>query len=296
MERSVSYWIRIFTRVALVLAVAVWSNALKAAGELSGASAFGSADFLYQPCVTFACEPTAGNWSTDSDGGTGAAIAAAGGPGGVNGDHGYAAFAQLAGPNALPVLRAFAQAVTEPGTFPGYSSDCCYLNSTLATAKAIQYYTYTGTTPTEYTLTFEVDGTFNGVRATMNAGISLFDGQSGNLEIPLGGFIDGASVSLDTSVQGPFHKSGSVSVALDPGEGFYVSSFLNINVPREGEAVVDVSHTFTTSFTAGDPSLLTPTLAAAVPEPAALWQMLAGLIALCVAGRRVARLNPRLRG
>ena len=61
-------------------------------------------------------------------------------------------------------------------------------------------------------------------------------------------------------------------------------------MPREGEAVVDVSHTFTTSFTAGDPSLLTPILAAAVSEPATTWQILAGLIALSL-GHGIARLN-----
>lgn len=277
-----------FLLVCLVAGAATLSVPVsaRAAGEESGVNVSGTADYLYQPCVTFACTPAPGNWSQGSDGGLGHNLAFVAYPGSLSPDLGYLASAQLLEALALPQLGVYAAATTQEGTHPGYSSTCCYLNSASASSQAVQYYTYTGTSPQVYTLAFDLEGTATGLRGSVSAGVTLHDGAAGTLEQRLGNTLDGAFVSFSLgSGSGPFTRTGSVSTTLDPGEGFYVSAFLTAFVPREGEAFLDASNTLAMHFTAGDVALLTPTLAP-VPEPATAWCLGLGVFGLALWARR----------
>lgn len=276
-------------RVLLALSACAWACTALAAGESSGVRVFGTADYLYQPCVSFACEPASGNWHESQAGGIGDSLASVAWPGALNTDLSYAALAQLNGPLALPSLGAFGAAVTQFGTHPGYSSDCCYLNSVSVSSQAVQYYTYTGLAPMLYTLTIELDGIFSGLDGSIQAGLTLWNGMNANPEIPLGSFIAGTdAISVTEETQGAFTRTESVSFTIDPGEGFYVSEYLLISIPRLGEAYADASHTLATEFTAGDTSLLVATLApaAAVPEPGTLLLMSLGTVGLMLTRRR----------
>jgi hypothetical protein len=43
---------------------------------------------------------------------------------------------------------------------------------------------------------------------------------------------------------------------LNPGDSFYLTTFLSATVTGEAQGIADASHTLTTSFTSGDTSLL----------------------------------------
>ena len=262
-----------------------------AAGELAGVEVSGTADYQYRPCVTDACDPANGNWHNSRAGGAGDSFAYVAWPGGVNSELGYSALAQLNGPLALPTLGAFGAAKTQFGTHPGYSSDCCYLNSVNTSAQALQYYTYTGAAPMLYTLTIELEGAFSGLDGSIQAGLTVWSGLNANGEMPLGSFIAGAApISVTEETQGDFTRSESVSFTIDPGQGFYVSEYLLVSIPRLGEAFADASHTLSTDFTAGDKSLLAAALppVAPVPEPTTLLLMSLGTVGLLLARRRSA--------
>jgi hypothetical protein len=47
-----------------------------------------------------------------------------------------------------------------------------------------------------------------------------------------------------------------VSITVNRGNSFYLSTFLDATVTGEAEGIADARHTFTTSFTGGDTSLL----------------------------------------
>ena len=125
-----------FAKILLTFAAYAWACTALGAGEQSGVRVSGTADYLYQPCVSFACEPATGNWHASQDGAAGDSSAAVAWPGGINSELGYSALAQLNCPLALPSLGAYGAAVTQFGTHPGYSSDCCYLNSVHASGQA----------------------------------------------------------------------------------------------------------------------------------------------------------------
>jgi PEP-CTERM motif len=90
-----------------------------------------------------------------------------------------------------------------------------------------------------------------------------------------------------------------VSIAVNRGDSFYLSTFLHATVTGEAEGFADASHTLMTSFAGGDTSLLIAKLGdsviptAAVPEPSTWVLMILGFGAVAgLAGRRRLRATP----
>ena len=111
-------------------------------------------------------------------------------------------------------------------------------------------------------------------------------------ELPLGHEVDGSQKTFDGDAR-TFVFGDSVSIAVDPGDSFYLSSFLNATVTGEAQGIADASHTLTTSFIGGDTSLLTaelgdsPTSTPAIPEPSTWVLLILGFgVVAGLAGRR----------
>lgn len=270
--------------VALTAAMLTAPAASAAADPLlqAGVHVYGDSSWLFQPCVSLGCGVDAGTWSNYEDGGPGVASATVTGGGGLTPQLAFFASARLVDDLALPVLRAFAAGWTEIGPHPDFSVDCCWLTESTASARGVQYYTYTGDEEDYlYELTYTLDGIVGaGEFGNISGGISLFDGDpSVGFELPLGNVVASDQVTVSGDPGGKFVKEGSVSLMLNPGQGFYASVFLHANIARPGIGAADASHTLTTTFTRGDPSFLTPSLppsVAQVPEPSAVGLLLLG--------------------
>jgi hypothetical protein len=187
----------------------------------------------------------------------------------------YAARAALLGADLLPELSAIATATPGVGPHPGFSEDGAYFFTSSTTAHVDQYYTYDGSAPETYTVSYVINGSISDALpqddpfVTVSGGLTIFDdGDKLGGELPKGHEVDHS----DKLFKGPphdFHEGGSVSITLDPGRSFYLSSFLSATVTGEAQGIANAGDTLTATFTAGDTSLLMaelPLPAPAVPE------------------------------
>lgn len=263
-------------------------------GDQTGVFASGSVSYLFRICST--CPQPTGVLDADSDGAFGSlgpAIAEGLGARG-EGEASYAARARLLGPTGLPELRADARSTPGIGEHEGFSESGFYDFNAVATARATQYFTYTGTTTQTYTMTYTVSG-FAGstlpnatpadeALISVNAVVALFDdGDKLGGELPMGHVVDIDRINLNGSAH-DFRESGSVSITLAPGDSYYLASSLGAQVTIGGQGIADAGHTLTMEFTQGDTSQLDVLLA--VPEPSTYAMLGAGLLVLGLASRR----------
>lgn len=281
----------------------------------SGARAVGLSNWGYFPCTDIACTPTGGPMGDEEVGGAGANSAFTSYFGRAPGSEGapfmqYLASAQLEGTLGLAQLKALAQSVSMTGTPEGYTSQCCYYYDASATAETLQWYSFSGLQPETFTISYMIDAILQGVvdpqsgldtrpNAQTSGGLSIWDGVVTNpelaLELPLGTNLAMEQTFLNGSMGdglGFVTGGGSVTFTLQPGSGFFMNAFLTSTVPQQmpGRIVADASNTMNTMFTAGNTSLLTPTLMgvqmAVVPEPSTYALMSAGLALIALAARR----------
>jgi hypothetical protein len=271
--------------VALVASSALASFALAAPLSHPGISVSGSGSHFFKVCST--C-PDDGAFDSDNDGGD--FVGSAETTGAADNFYSWLAQGTLVGPNALPVLKARAEAMNPSANDPNFLG----IGSTSATASAqgLQEYHYAGTEDGTYTLTFHVDGTISGDNESITAGLSVFSSNYDPFlegEFQITRIASGFLSSTATMANGQFSGSQDVTFAIPAGEDFFVLAFLSGNAFYSDNGtgggslagVADASHTFTADFSAGDVSLLTP-----VPEPSLLALTLAGLGMLGCALRR----------
>ncbi|MGV3710507.1 MAG: PEP-CTERM sorting domain-containing protein [Gemmatimonas sp.] len=281
-----------------------------------GVTAFGSTSWAYFPCATLACDGTGAELSQSSIGGPGVTRATTSffgnAPGSAAGAfQQYFAEASVEGALGTAVLRASAASQETLGTAPGYSSDCCFYYNSNAIANVMQYYAFTGTTAETFTIQYTLDAILLAYfdsevdyrpNASVNGGIAFWDGVTTpelELELPLGSLIGIDQKVLDgtmTDINGFAAYTGSVTLTLQPGSGFFMSSLVIASAPQlPGWIVADAAHTMKTSFTMGNTSLLTATLPgtvtpqAVVPEPGTYAMLGFGLLGLGIAARRRVR-------
>lgn len=212
----------------------------------------------------------------------------------------YAARAIIFGPTFLPELRADARATPGIGPHAGFSGNGAYFFTATATAHADQYFTYIGLTPAKYTIHFSFTGDAEGAQSaddpfvTISGDIALFDDRNRSGEFPKGHEVGEFQKTVNGAHIGPFDFDGDVSITVNRGDSFYLSTVLDATVTGDAEGFADASHTFTTSFTEGDTSLLVAKLkdsvapATPVPEPATWVSVIVGfcLVAGFAARRR----------
>ncbi|NJD06284.1 MAG: hypothetical protein FIA97_07265 [Methylococcaceae bacterium] len=239
----------------------------------------GSGKHIFKQCST--C-PDEGSSDSDTKGGNGVGSAETTG---VGNGFSWLASGTLLGPNGLPVLKARAEVVDPLQGLGSVTAN--------ATAQGLQEYHYSGVQDGTYTITFSVNGLLDGDDESIDAGLTVLSSE----------IIQGADgprhpslapttriTKVASSTNGSFSESSSVSFTVGAGQDFLVQEFLIASAlfvdASSLVGTADAAHTMTASFTAGDVSLLTPVVA--VPIPAALGLMLAGLGAVgCIARRRI---------
>jgi hypothetical protein len=264
-------------------------------GDQAGVFASGSVSYIFRICST--CPEPTGVLESQSDGAFGSfgpAIVGGLGAGG-DGEGSFGARALIRGPDGVPELRANARAAIGIGPHPGFSEDGVYEFNVPATARGVQYYSYTGTTTQTYTMDYTISGFAGSLLPAptpddealigISGGLTLFDDKDKlGGELPMGRVVDIDRISVDGTAH-DFRLSGSVSITLNPGDDYYLAAFLAAQVSPGGHGIADAGNTLEIAFSAGDTSQLTPLLPA-VPEPSTYALMGIGLIFVGLMARR----------
>ena len=271
---------RNFLRLALIVSSAVAQLASAATLSAPGILVNGDGSQHFRKCSTCPDEPV-----LDSDEKGGNNVGSAETTGNATNSFSWLASGTLVGPNALPVLKARAEAQNPSKTDPSLGIGTV---SAVATARGLQEYHYSGTEAGTYTITFSVNGGLEGDDESIDAGISALSSEL--VFNPDGGFQrrELASERLTKIARlgaGSFADDRSITFSVGANDDFFVSAFLIADAlfvdANSVTGVADAAHTMTASFTAGDVSLLT-----VVPEPSTYGMMLVGLGLLGCAGWR----------
>jgi hypothetical protein len=211
----------------------------------------------------------------------------------------YSATAVLTGPDSLPHLGALAAAnvaIVAPSTF---------FFAAGAEARATQMYTYTGTTPADYTIQYNTDGLISGgILTEIAGGFTVFgSGFNPGQEVqPVLGFSFDHVNGDGTEKQ--VHLSGDVTFSVNPGDTVFVQPTLDVFADSRSQSLAasaDASHTLGMSFTQGDTSLLVPAattpISSDAPEPTTSLLTGVGGLGLVIAAcrRRFLACSPKRR-
>jgi hypothetical protein len=189
----------------------------------------------------------------------------------------YWAQATLVDGLQLPQLRLYAEAHGNPAR--------TYTN---AGAGAWQDYAYTGTGDATYTLRLTFDGSWTGTNggasARLMAGIGTLQ-TDGSQEVD---FDAVPSLYLQAGADASplqFTLTDTMTFTLQPGGSLSLLAKVDATaIPgRNGFSILDISHTVSLQFLAGDTALLTPAVSA-VPEPGSWALLLAGLLTCALTG------------
>jgi hypothetical protein len=153
-------------------------------------------------------------------------------------------------------------------------------------------YTYTGTSPTDYTLEYNTNGAISGGPLTeISSGFTVFgkDFKPGQEIEPVLGFTFDHLNGNDTEL--PVHLTGDVTFTVNPGDVFFVQATLTAIADSRSDdlfSLADASHTMDMQFTQGDTSLLIPAVVATAdaPEPVSMTLFGSGLAILGLVMRR----------
>jgi len=272
---------RNLVQLALIASSAVAQLASAATLSEPGILVNGDGSQHFKQCSTCPDEPL-----LDSDEQGGNNVGSAETTGAANNSFSWLAAGTLVGPNALPVLKARAEAQNPSIEDPSLGIGTV---SAVATARGLQGYHYSGTEAGTYTITFTVNGVLDGDDESIDAGISALSSEfvfnpDGGLQRR--GLASARLAKTASTTSGSFVDSRSITFSVGANEDFFVSAFLIADAlfidAISVTGVADASHTMTASFTAGNVSLLTP-----VPEPSTYAMLLMGLgLLACVGWRR----------
>jgi hypothetical protein len=281
-------------RAWLPLSLALCAVAHAAPGDQAGVFVDGSIHSLFRICSTCPTPSEVDDQRTAGGFGSNGPAIASGFDTRGTANASYDGRALIVGGSLLPELHAAASAVPGIGSHVGFSAPGAYLLSSSASTRAVQYFSYRGAVPETYRISYVIRGGAFGASAddeplvTVSGGLALFDdGDKLGGELPLGHTVDRSQKTF-TGAAHDFVDGGTVSITVAPGQSFYLSAFLSAGVAQV-DGVADASHSFTSRFTAGDPSLLTAALAASPVDEAPA----AALLALGLAGLGAVRWRRR---
>jgi hypothetical protein len=192
------------------------------------------------------------------------------------------AVATFEGVLATPLLRARAAADNFVAVIPlsdPFLQVGIDLYNVSAMAQGVQRYTYVGTGSATYSFEFRVDGSVTNQNATVFASAGFFD------DFLEQSFAFNSRTFEGSGFQGvttAFDQTFSVSMTFQAGESFSLKAGLSADALSfldyaSADYSADAYNTMrVVSVTGGDTQLLVPTLAAAVPEPAASLLLLLG--------------------
>jgi hypothetical protein len=267
-------------QLALIVSGAVAQLASAATLSAPGILVNGDGSQHFKKCSTCPDEPL-----LDSDEKGGNNVGSAETTGDAINSFSWLAAGTLLGPNALPVLKARAEARNPSLADPSLGIGTV---SAVATARGLQGYHYSGTEAGTYTITFNVSGGLDGDDESIDAGVSALSSEfvfnpDGGLQRRI--LASDRLTRIARLGNGPVVDGRSITFSVGANEDFFVSAFLIADAlfidGLSVTGVADASHTMTASFTAGDASLLTP-----VPEPSTYGMLLIGLLG-CAGWRRM---------
>lgn len=254
----------------LAISVALGLCPLLANAELlsaSGTLVAGFGSYTQKECST--C-PELGESRADSRGGNGRSFSRLSDENGSLGGWFWSASAILQGTNSLPVLKVYAEVI------PGDIVRRYQANGATASALGLQRFDYSGSGPGDYQISFDVSGFLTGDYENIDATLAVYNSNydpflEGEGQITLMGEM--ARVTVTAQDKGQFGGLGaSVSFSIGADQSFFVLATLSANAfdtdqPETLHGEANAMHTMNVQFVSGDTRLLTPELAAAVPEP-----------------------------
>ena len=156
-------------QLALIVSGAVAQLASAATLSAPGILVNGDGSQHFRKCSTCPDEPVLDSYEKGGNN-----VGSAETTGAANNSFSWLASGTLVGPNALPVLKARAEAQNPSIADPSLGIGTV---SAVATARGLQEYHYSGTVAGTYTITFTVDGLVDGDDESIDAGVSALSSE-----------------------------------------------------------------------------------------------------------------------